>query len=123
MNGEPTSFWLSGLFFPQVCAVRDCVCYMCVFMLCGHLLVLPFLKGVQTCVQNHSYAHSHSHKLNTHTHTHFHKLNTHPTPLAPQGFMTAVLQNHARKTGVPIDRFTFSFKVRHLTIVYDYRLF
>jgi len=29
----------------------------------------------------------------------------------PQGFLTAVLQNHARKTGLPIDRFTFNFKV------------
>ncbi|KAJ9505503.1 hypothetical protein QJQ45_023787, partial [Haematococcus lacustris] len=30
----------------------------------------------------------------------------------PQGFMTAALQNHARKTGVPIDRLSFSFDVR-----------
>jgi hypothetical protein len=28
-----------------------------------------------------------------------------------QGFMTAVLQNHARKTGVPIDRLSFAFEV------------
>ena len=29
----------------------------------------------------------------------------------PQGFMTAVLQNHARKTQVPVDRLNFAFEV------------
>lgn len=31
--------------------------------------------------------------------------------VCPQGFLTAVLQNHARNTSVPIDRLNFKFNV------------
>ena len=34
-----------------------------------------------------------------------------PTPPGVQGFLTAVLQNHARLTQMPIDQLSFAFKV------------
>jgi hypothetical protein len=114
-NGQPSVFWMSGFFFPQVHArARVCVAWHAPspppFPVATHVGAGFFLlpHPVPPCAV-----------------TSFFSLPPSLPPFLPsflppalpppllQGFTTGTLQNHARKYGVAIDALSFGFTVLH----------
>jgi hypothetical protein len=88
-HGQPTVFWMSGFFFPQV---RQCVLPWAPSLVDPRGLAvpsLPFAPRQRSSICDPAVAWS----------------------AVYQGFTTGTLQNHARKYGVAIDALSFGFRV------------
>lgn len=95
-QGPPPAFWLPGFFFVQV-RVRVC---LCVPACCGH--ALGYQRAVQEWhVELTSPGQQAAARLTCRC----------PVSLRPQSFLTAALQNYARRARLPIDSIAFDFEI------------